>query len=70
MYGLESYEMGVKIKSSEFQSFFLHLILFVSSPEKYRIYQRACKAPEAQKLPLAEVLRKTRASVSVFIVEG
>ena len=47
-----------------------HLILFVSSPEKYRIYQRACKAPEAQKLPLAEVLRKTRASVSVFIFEG
>ena len=27
--GLESYEMGVKMKSSEFQSFFLHLILFV-----------------------------------------
>ena len=47
-----------------------HLIFLISSVEKYRIYQRACKAPEAQKLPLAEVLRKTRASVSVFIFEG
>ena len=47
-----------------------HLILFISSVEKYRIYQRVCKTPEAKDLPLAEVLRKTRASVSVFIVEG
>ena len=47
-----------------------HLILVITSVEKHRIFQRACNSSEAKDLPLAEVLRKTRASVSVFIVEG
>ena len=47
-----------------------HLIFLISSVEKYRIYQRACKTREAKDLPLAQVLHKTRGSVSVFIVAG